>query len=235
MCKTQTHVHVVYPVSTDGSSVVAEVVLDCRNSHLTEKNKATIKKWMTTYCFIQCTVWQSVCVCVSVLLRQLSRPSARQSAEWSGGSQQTVWPAPAPSPGAEWAWRADMSGTPVNSAGPPLLTHTKEVSCCVGTFRMYLSVHILTEEKEKTTWMLNFLLELPYRMKSLLTQQNFILKISSRAWRRQADSYIPLTLYCILFTWLQHRSDVKHDKIKKTTRVMEEIVLYLHVSRSETG
>lgn len=34
-----THVHVVYPVSTDGSSVVAEVVLDGRNSHLQEQKR----------------------------------------------------------------------------------------------------------------------------------------------------------------------------------------------------
>ena len=39
-----THIHVVYPVSTDGSSVVAEVILDGRNSHL-KGNKETIKAW----------------------------------------------------------------------------------------------------------------------------------------------------------------------------------------------
>lgn len=33
-----THIHVVYSVSTDRSSVVAEVVLDGRNSHLKENN-----------------------------------------------------------------------------------------------------------------------------------------------------------------------------------------------------
>lgn len=79
VCKTQTHVHVVYPVSTDGSSVVAEVVLDCRNSHLTEKNKATIKKWMTTYCFIQCTVWQCVCV---IETAQQTFSSSKRRVKW---------------------------------------------------------------------------------------------------------------------------------------------------------
>lgn len=108
------HLLVVQPVPAYGPPVVAEVVLDGWICHLWTGTEEPCFSQVFFFFFFP-GFWNPSPAPNKKKSRCL--PLAHRSWAWSGGSLQTVWPGPAPFPGAAWGRTAGWSAPPTGCAG----------------------------------------------------------------------------------------------------------------------